>query len=476
MAEPPGIPQPSSQATSSPGEQSGLPREVAAALPAQIQELAGEAGVWGLEPESLAAAALALLANCLGNSRRVIAPGCQKPAPFSLIFVSDKPPGPSRWLELLASPWISAANKLEREYIAVGGAEAKKREKQAARECQEVGSLMTANYAELTMSQVTRLNAPMMKVEGVQPRRLADAISRSFDRAVVSLNSGLDPAGELLACRRQDIARLTGWLAASAKRLALDMGEIPMQGSLTLLWLSERTLMRRLLFGACAPWARSMPPVVLMRQSDEPKWFPNAGTAAFMAWAKLLESFVEIRCAVPHQLLWRLPSQSWPALEDFATGLGRLVEGLSDSRRAAVSWMAELGISIALTIELTRAPAQYQKLGPPVSLLSEESVRRAIVITRWLAQKQLETLDWIQKGVETEEGNATPDSSTDNVDIAALGGAILEKLAGKGPKKRWALSRLFHYLNPKARDEAIRRLIKAGKLVETEDKCLKVVA
>jgi hypothetical protein len=111
--------------------------------------------------------------------------------------------------------------------------------------------------------------------------------------------------------------------------------------------------------------------------------------------------------------------------------------------------------------QITKAP-----LGERV--ICVESMDKACFLGWWLAREHHVCLKSLMLPVPVDSESATDQfDGIDTIDIGEVKAAILDRLGAKGPLSRRELSRSFHHLQARDRDQVIKRLENEGLLVST---------
>jgi len=459
--------------------ESELISQIITILPAQIKELACEAPNWKVPAECLGLAALAQLGAALGNSQQVVLPGYSRPAPFNLVFVSDRPSGPARWLELLGESWLTSAREMEARHRAKGARQAQVEFNRQQDEYQATSSHANRRMMEAGLREARKACFPVTIVTTSSPAHLSAAIEKSFDRSVVSLNGGVDPCLELKNCAAKSVAELAAMLASSWRGLPFGSGTQTLQpGTLTLHWQTNRRDLRPVLFGSPKPWSQLAPPVIFLRQKGSPTWLPDLDTQAYKGWAALLRSFFELRNTAKGVSSWKVPMEALPLLTALDREISAAAMALPDPLGRMLMWLPELALPLALVLTLAKGVTASSSETDKSSGLTIplESVQGAIAIVRWLARRQHETLLWIAKGEPAKESVTGENDGTDKMDVEAVMEAIHGILERRGPLTKRELLRSFHKLDAGTRDKALQKLLDAGKIKENESGRLEPVA
>jgi hypothetical protein len=166
--------------------------------------------------------------------------------------------------------------------------------------------------------------------------------------------------------------------------------------------------------------------------------------------------------------VWCLVPESLEMLEWFAGKLGEKLEVVPRLLRRHFDWMPDLVVRLALLLAVADRLTGAQ---PMANIIGIDEMSRAILLGWWFVQEHYDALQWVLGTSPDSSVDDEPDTfgSTDGTDRIALEGMILERLSREGPLTRRELTRSFHKLPSRERDEVLRKLVREGKVGEMAD-------
>ncbi|RBP35667.1 hypothetical protein DES53_12035 [Roseimicrobium gellanilyticum] len=421
---------------------------------------------WKLRPESIMVVLLHVLAGIAGAKHRLRRAHLGISCPFNLIVCGEAPTS-HNWIEFFAEPWLGHLRGRLRMHQAFGAAhfmnELKSMDSQSSF---LFGSALDKNK-QLVRTQLTL--APCAMERSPLPDKLLEALKHSWGRTVVSLNGGIDPMQELHSASRKQVVELSRLLQMSWKDMDLPAkGPIPCRGVIHLLWRSEITAARRVIWGPQSPWKAASPPVLVVTEGASPAYLVPLDAEVYGEWAKLCRRLVDSTESGHDAVVWSLSPEADALAAGFCVDLATNASKLAPLRPQQFAWFHELVIRLAMLLSIT---GKNENSVPGVdAIVSSEAMDAACILGRWLAREHYDCLKWLRLGPD-DDGRTIFDETydIDSIDNFQLEMAIMDRLGDKGPMTRRELSRTFHEMTSRTRDRAISGLMRNGFVIEMPD-------
>jgi hypothetical protein len=436
--------------------------EAFAQLPPYVTEFVrNAASAWGLEPALVLAGAVHHVAAALGTSFRLRQGNVGYSCPFNLLIVSAVD-SRADWYEYMGEPWLEQVRKNVRLHQVYGQqnllAELKKLISPTLPT--DSAALLHPQEREVLVRQKLAVLRPCVMSRDVKAHAVVQAVEQCFDRCLLMLPGGVDPVFDLLDAGRRETAELVRILGMSWQDQDLPTkGAVPFRGMVHLGWRSAARHVRRLVLDRQRVWAQCPPPVLFILQGTTPGYLPLDDSESFNAWSALLSESFSRRVASGDGKVWTLSSESDALLR----GLHREIADMPTAglHPGWFNWLPGLAVRLALLLSGLdhQTPAARQ---PP--LLQADTMRRACILARWLAQEHCMCLESLRQLPAVELADREETVDIDFIDMAEIKQQIVAKLTERGSLSPRDLTRSFHKLPQGVRDAAVTGLLKAKQV------------
>ena len=465
--------------------------DVRECLPPVLRALAdkGEA-VFGLSPETVAAAGIAHLAAAIGrrhlfdDGMSVLSPG------FNFVACSDQV-CPADWLTCLGRGWTESANRASFKDLTnmvtmllakSGGAKPGAVSKTA-----ETHPGTAPGGEAFQIAEVVSCN--------LAPANAARLLRHSPDSCLTLIKGAADPMSEytrLPPSQQHKLSTLL-WHSWQGRPLELSAREAAIPATLSCIWSTSKrdashTLFRSFHFG------HPTLPMLFFQSKGVPRRYPDQRAQELQSWRKLLKEQLQLRTSEPPEVYsLAIPS----AAEEFACSVAHEVSQQPAHLHPWLEWTSDLMPRIFMVLllafmthwnklrqtKVNELGLQYPEAGREKTAkflydrelaIFEASVPKgftdlvlpkAVRLTTWMLQEHFRAVHWLVD----EPGMSPLFDNTDSTDTACLPEAILRRLRDKGPLLPRQLQRSFHQVTAKDRDEAIEALKSGGLVTQSED-------
>jgi hypothetical protein len=398
-------------------------RRFAAALDAVLpsfRELAETAErTWNIRAPVVLLTSLHLLAAAGGCLFRLRDRGIAVTSPFNVIFCGDGKCR-QRFVEYLAEPWLGEVRKLLETFQNDGRTDLSRRVARAKKAVAYPSMREDPDSTESPHEHYLKLAAalqPHLVVHSPLPKMLRRGLLHSYDRAVLSLDGGTDPAEELLRGGKLQVFQMGSLLGASWAGLDLpEADRMGRPGVVHVLWQTHADAARRLILDPASPWQSDFPPVLLAWQPRNPAFLADLPGKAFERWSDYLKGFYANRHRPAAGVDWELPPGIKRIWAQFHQECTHLVKDFQPFPPWMFAWMPEL------MLRLTMVFAAVESLVPDgdgaLRTPRDDHALRACTVARWLLYEHYHCLKSLMGSSQTEDADGIGSGRAD----AAEGG------------------------------------------------------
>ena len=465
--------------------------DVRECLPPVLLALAdkGEA-VFGISPETVAAAGIAHMAAVIGrrhlfdDGMSVLSPG------FNFVACSDQV-CPADWLTCLGRGWTESANSASLKDLptmiamllsASGGAKPGASSRTADAKPGTAPGGEGTQVAELVSCNLAPANA-------------ARLLRHSPDSCLTLIKGAADPMDEytrLPPGQQRKLSTLL-WHSWQGRPMELSAREAAIPATLSCIWSTSKRAASHALFRAFH-FGRPTLPMLFFQSKGVPRRFPDQRAQELQLWRIVLKEQLQLRSGAPPEVYpFAIPSVA----EEFACSVAHEVTQQPAHLRPWLEWTSDLMPRIFMVLllgfmkhwdklrqtKINELRLKYPDAGKAPRIQSlydcelavfEASVPKgfadlvlpkAVQLTTWMLQEHFRAVQWLVD----EPGMSPLFDNTDSTDKACLPEAILRRLRDNGPLLPRQLQRSFHHVTAKERDEAIEALKSGGLVTQSED-------